>query len=99
MRSRNLLLAAAAIAIAFTAAGRGPYAVGPLHERLTALQGFMGNAAITSLFLMHYGTGPVKGFAVTLLTGVFTSMFTAVFVTRTLVDLLVDKVGLKKLSV
>jgi signal transduction histidine kinase len=45
------VLAAAAIAVAFTADGRGPYAVGPLHERLTALQGFMGNAAITSLFL------------------------------------------------
>ncbi|HVZ35128.1 MAG TPA: MASE1 domain-containing protein, partial [Polyangiaceae bacterium] len=45
------VLAAAAIAIAFTADGRGPYAIGPLHERLTTLQGFMGNAAITTLFL------------------------------------------------
>jgi preprotein translocase subunit SecD len=36
---------------------------------------------------------------VTLVTGIFTSMFTAIFVTRTLIDLLVEKVGLKKLSV
>ena len=56
-------------------------------------------SAITSLILMHYGTGPVRGFAVTLVTGIFTSMFTAIFVTRTLIDLLIEKVGLKKLSV
>jgi preprotein translocase subunit SecD len=56
-------------------------------------------SAITSLILMHYGTGPVRGFAVTLVTGIFTSMFTAIFVTRTLIDLLVEKIGLKKLSV
>ncbi len=56
-------------------------------------------SAITSLILMHYGTGPVRGFAVTLVTGIFTSMFTAVFVTRTLIDLLIDRIGLKKLSV
>jgi preprotein translocase subunit SecD len=56
-------------------------------------------SAITSLILMHYGTGAVRGFAVTLLVGIFTSMFTAIFVTRTLIDLLIDKVGLKKISV
>ncbi len=56
-------------------------------------------SAITSVILMHYGTGAVRGFAVTLLTGIFTSMFTAIFVTRTLIDILIDKVGLKKISV
>ncbi len=56
-------------------------------------------SAITSLILMHYGTGAVKGFAVTLVTGIFTSMFTAIFVTRTLIDVLIDKVGFKKISV
>ncbi|MDZ4678738.1 MAG: protein translocase subunit SecD [Oligoflexia bacterium] len=56
-------------------------------------------SAMTSMILMHYGTGPVRGFAVTLVIGIFTSMFSAVFVTRTLIDILVDKVGLKKLSV
>jgi preprotein translocase subunit SecD len=41
----------------------------------------------------------VRGFAVTMVAGIFTSMFTAIFVTRTMVDLLIDKVGLKKISV
>ncbi|HEX7335906.1 MAG TPA: protein translocase subunit SecD [Gemmatimonadales bacterium] len=39
---------------------------------------------LTGLFLFQFGTGPVKGFAVTLVLGVIASMFTAVFVTRTL---------------
>ncbi|MBK9294466.1 MAG: protein translocase subunit SecD [Oligoflexia bacterium] len=56
-------------------------------------------SAITSLILMHYGTGAVKGFAVTLLTGIVTSLFASVFVTRTMIELLIDKVGFKKLSV
>jgi protein-export membrane protein SecD len=56
-------------------------------------------SGITALILMHYGTGPVRGFAVTLVTGIFTSMFTAIFVTRTLIDVLIEKVGFKKLSV
>ncbi|MBA3725109.1 MAG: protein translocase subunit SecD [Armatimonadetes bacterium] len=39
---------------------------------------------ITSLVLINIGTGPVKGFATTLMIGVFISLFTAVTVTRTL---------------
>jgi protein-export membrane protein SecD/preprotein translocase SecF subunit len=38
---------------------------------------------LTALFLFQFGTGPVKGFAVTLIMGIFASMLTAVFVTRT----------------
>jgi protein-export membrane protein SecD len=38
---------------------------------------------ITGLILYQVGTGPVRGFAVTLTIGVIASMFTAVFVTRT----------------
>jgi protein-export membrane protein SecD/preprotein translocase SecF subunit len=38
---------------------------------------------LTALFLFQFGTGPVKGFAVTLILGIFASMITAVFVTRT----------------
>ncbi len=47
--------------------------------------------AATSVILMYYGTGPVRGFAVTLLIGIVTSMFTALFVTHTVLDLLVGK--------
>jgi len=39
---------------------------------------------IAALFLFQFGTGPVKGFAVTLTIGIVASMFTAVFVSRTL---------------
>ncbi len=39
---------------------------------------------IAALFLFQFGTGPVKGFAVTLSIGIVASMFTAVFVSRTL---------------
>jgi len=38
---------------------------------------------LTALFLFQFGTGPVKGFAVTLTMGVIASMISAVFVTRT----------------
>ncbi len=38
---------------------------------------------LTALFLFQFGTGPVKGFAVTLIMGIMASMITAVFVTRT----------------
>ncbi|HEX3928358.1 MAG TPA: protein translocase subunit SecD [Gemmatimonadales bacterium] len=42
------------------------------------------STVITALFLFQFGTGPVKGFAVTLIMGIAASMVTAVFVTRTL---------------
>ncbi len=41
------------------------------------------STVITALFLFQFGTGPVKGFAVTLTMGIFASMITAIFVTRT----------------
>lgn len=47
--------------------------------------------AIAGVVLYSYGTGPIKGFAVTLLIGIATTLFTAVFVSRTLVDFLVRR--------
>jgi preprotein translocase subunit SecD len=41
------------------------------------------STVLTALFLFQFGTGPVKGFAVTLIMGIAASMITAVFVTRT----------------
>ena len=38
---------------------------------------------LTGAILYQYGTGPVRGFAVTLIAGILASMFTAIFVTRT----------------
>ncbi len=39
---------------------------------------------LTALFLFQFGTGPVKGFAVTLIMGIAASMISAVFITRTM---------------
>ncbi len=39
---------------------------------------------ITAPFLFQFGTGPVQGFAVTLIIGIVASLLTAVFVTKTL---------------
>ena len=47
--------------------------------------------AIAGLVLMEFGTGPVRGFAVTLLVGLATSMFTAVFASKILFDLWLQK--------
>jgi len=42
---------------------------------------------ISALFLFQFGTGPIKGFAVTLLIGLFASVFTAFFVSRVIFDI------------
>ena len=41
---------------------------------------------ITGVVLFLFGTGPVKGFATTLIIGILTSAFTAIFITRLLID-------------
>jgi protein-export membrane protein SecD len=46
---------------------------------------------ITALILFQVGTGPVRGFAVTLIVGVLASFFSAVFVTRTLYMIYVSR--------
>jgi preprotein translocase subunit SecD len=43
---------------------------------------------ISALFLFQFGTGPIKGFAVTLLIGLFASVFTAFFVSRVIFDVM-----------
>ncbi len=49
------------------------------------------STVLTALFLFQFGTGPVKGFAVTLIIGILSSMVTAVFVTRTLYLIWLDR--------
>ena len=48
---------------------------------------------LTALILFVFGTGPIKGFATTLLIGIVTSLFTAIFITRLLIDRYVSKKG------
>lgn len=52
----------------------------------------------TSLILMYYGTGPVRGFAVSLTIGIVTSMFTAVFVSRVLIEILTKWFKIKNIA-
>jgi len=49
------------------------------------------STVLTALFLFQFGTGPVKGFAVTLIMGIAASMITAVFVTRTFYLIWLDR--------
>ena len=46
---------------------------------------------LTAIILFVFGTGPIKGFATTLLIGILTSLFTAIFITRLLVDWYLSK--------
>ena len=50
---------------------------------------------IASIILFIFGTGPIKGFAVTLSIGVISSMFTAIIVTRILAEIIYENQNLK----
>ncbi|MAL65018.1 MAG: protein translocase subunit SecD [Candidatus Marinimicrobia bacterium] len=54
---------------------------------------------IASLVLYQFGTGPVKGFATVLFWGILISMFTAVYITRTILNTYISKKNLTKLSI
>ncbi|MEC7875954.1 MAG: protein translocase subunit SecD, partial [Pseudomonadota bacterium] len=54
---------------------------------------------IAALMLFSFGTGPIQGFAVTLSLGIICSMFTAIMVTRGLVNLVFGGKNLKKLTI
>ncbi len=54
---------------------------------------------IAALVLFQFGTGPVRGFAVTLSIGIVASLFTAIFVTRIVFDYLYVERKIKRLSV
>jgi preprotein translocase subunit SecD len=49
--------------------------------------------------LFQFGTGPVKGFGISLLLGLLVSMFTAIVVTHTVYELWMMKNQVQKLSV
>jgi preprotein translocase subunit SecD len=54
---------------------------------------------IAAVFLFQFGSGPVKGFAVTLTIGLIASMFTAIFVTRIIFDYFTWTRKIEKLSI
>ncbi len=54
---------------------------------------------ITAIVLWNFGTGAIKGFALTLSIGIIASMFTAIFVTRLVFDLVTSRFAVTKLSI
>jgi preprotein translocase subunit SecD len=54
---------------------------------------------ITAVVLFQFGTGPIKGFAVTLGWGVFINLFTALIGTKTIFDLITTRTDMKRLSI
>lgn len=54
---------------------------------------------LAALVLSQLGSGPIKGFAVTLSVGIISSMFTALYITRFIYDVIAEKKVLKRLSI
>ena len=54
---------------------------------------------IAALVLLQFGTGPIRGFAVTLSIGIASSMLTAITFTRVVFDLALTRFRLKHLSI
>jgi protein-export membrane protein SecD len=53
---------------------------------------------LVGLILYYFGTGPIKGFAITLMIGIVANIFTAVVMTKLVLDWLIYK-GVKKLLI
>ena len=54
---------------------------------------------IASIVLFSFGTGPIKGFAVTLTIGIITSMFTAIIVSRAIINLIYGGKKVEELAI
>ena len=54
---------------------------------------------IAAAFLFQFGTGPIKGFAVTLTLGIMTSMYTAIVVTHQIYDTWLQGRQIERLSI
>jgi preprotein translocase subunit SecD len=57
------------------------------------------SSLIAAAFLFQFGTGPIRGFAVTLSIGLLTNVFTSVFVSRTLFELALARRQTASLSI
>ena len=81
--------------------GKTPKAAvdGGYERALTTIIDANVTTLIASLVLWQFGTGPIKGFATVLFWGILISMFTAIFVTRTIFNFFINRKGLTKLSI
>ena len=54
---------------------------------------------IAAIVLFGFGTGPIQGFAVTLMIGIVSSMFTAIFGTRAIINLIYGRKQVTRLAI
>jgi preprotein translocase subunit SecD len=69
------------------------------HRAFSAIIDSNLTTLIAGVILYQFGTGPVRGFAVTLSIGILANLFTAVYITRWVFDFVTLKVGVKRLSI
>jgi preprotein translocase subunit SecD len=69
------------------------------HRAFSAIIDSNLTTIIAGVFLYQFGTGPVRGFAVTLCIGILANIFTAVYITRWVFDFITLRVGVKRLSI
>jgi len=69
------------------------------HRAMSAIIDSNVTTGATAVVLLYFGTGPVRGFAVNLLIGIATTLFANVFVSKVIVDQLITKFHVKKLSI
>jgi preprotein translocase subunit SecD len=69
------------------------------HRAFSAIIDSNLTTLIAGVLLYQFGTGPVKGFAVTLSIGILANIFTAVYITRVIFDFVTLRPGVKKLSI
>jgi SecD/SecF fusion protein len=66
--------------------GKGQAVADGFSNALSSILDANITTGLTALILLVFGSGPIKGFATTLIIGILTSLFTAIFITRLLVD-------------
>lgn len=67
------------------------------HKAFSAIFDSNFTTVVAAFFLFQFGTGPIRGFALTLVIGLIISMFTAIVVTRTILELLLSAKLIKSL--
>ena len=72
---------------------------GGYNRALTTIIDANVTTLVAALVLYQFGTGPIRGFATVLFWGIIISMFTAIFVTRTIFNSFADRKCVKKLSI
>ena len=68
------------------------------HRALSAIIDSNLTTIVAAALIFKFGTGPIRGFAVTLTIGLLANLFTAVTCTRVIIELLCDQFGLSKLN-